>query len=100
MGTGAFLFASNFSKDLGLTGLALIGPFAFVMCIVIRVIQECRFKRRTGSWFKKENSRIMTKDGKYVWTTLIPLFANVLTNFGYLLVISIGWKLAKACGIN
>ena len=51
MGTGAFLYASNFSMR-GLPGLGMIGPSGTALCITIRLIKEIRFKRRTGSWIK------------------------------------------------
>ena len=99
MGTGNFLFASNFSY-LGMSGLGLVGPSGTAICVVIRVVKECMYHRRTGRWIKEENSRLLTPEGKLKWSSCIPLVANVLTNFGFLLVLSVGWKLAKAAGLN
>jgi len=78
----------------------MIGPSGTTLCLLIRLFKEIKFKRATGSWFKKENSRVLKPDGKIRWSSLIPLIANICTNFGFLLVMSVGWKLAKASGIN
>ena len=99
MGTGSFLFASNFS-DYATYGLAIIGPGGFLMCMMIRVITECRYRIRTGSWFKPKGSRVMGDDGKLLWRSLIPITVNVLTNGGMLVVMALGWKLGKAAGLN
>jgi len=99
MGTGAFLFASKFS-DYSTPGLSIMDPGAFIMCLFIRVYQECRFKLRTGSWFKPKGSRVIGPDGKILWKTLIPVIMNIVTNGGYLCLMAQGWKFAKAAGLN
>ena len=99
MGTGAFIFASNFS-DQGLFGTGLLGPAPCLILIVLRFVLELRYRLRTGRWTKTKNSRLLTDDGKIRWATLIPLVGNVITNGGYLLSMSLGWKFAKAAGIN
>ena len=99
MGTGNFLYASNFSY-LGMPGLGLVGPSGTAICVIIRIVKECRYHKRTGKWVKEENSRLMTPEGKLKWGSCVPLIANVLTNFGFLVVLSFGWKLAKAAGLN
>jgi len=99
MGFGAFLYATNFSKN-GIVGTGIISPGPFFFCLTIRVVEEVRFKRRTGSWFKREGSRVMTPEGKIIWETLIPLSVNVATNVLYLIVLTLGWKFAKASGLN
>ena len=55
---------------------------------------------REGKWIKSKNSRVKNDDGSVKWKALIPLTANVATNFTFLVVLSIGWKLAKASGLN
>ena len=99
MGTGAFIFASSFS-EYGMIGTGILAPGPFFFCLIIRLFQEIRFRRRTGSWFKKEGSRVKTPEGKIIWKSLIPVAVNVITNALYLIVITIGWKLAKASGLN
>jgi len=99
MGTGSFLFASNFS-DKGLLGLGMVGPSGTLLCVVIRLIKEINYRRRNGSWIKEKNSRVKTPEGKWKWSSCIPLWGNILTNFGYLVCLTLGWKLAKACGLN
>ena len=70
------------------------------MCVILRLYKECKYHNKTGSWFKPTKSRIKNEDGTYRFDWLIPLWANILTNGGYLCVISVGWKLAKASGMN
>ena len=99
MGTGAFLFASNFS-DFGIFGLGITGPGGAVLCILIRLFKDIAFRVRSGAWTNKNNSRVYTPEGKIRFLSLVPLLGSVLTNVGYLLVLTVGWKLAKACGLN
>ncbi len=99
MGTGAFIFASNFS-DQGIYGTGLIGPIPAILCFIIRLIIEKRYKKETGWWTKPKNSHYYTDDRKVRYSTLIPLIGNVLTNALYLLAMTIGWKLAKSSGLN
>lgn len=100
MGTGAFIYATNFSK-YGIVGTGILAPGPFTMCLIIRTYQEVKFRMKTGSWFKPgAASRVRTPEGKILWRTLIPLFVNVMTNLGYLVVMTIGWKLAKASEMN
>ena len=42
----------------------------------------------------------MTPEGKILWKSIIPVIVGVLTNGAYLLVLSLGWKLAKASDMN
>lgn len=100
MGTGAFIFASNFSGQ-GIFGTGLIGPGAFLLCVILRAQSEIRYRCKNGRWTKEgDKSRVLKPDGKILWKSLIPLTANVLTNLLYLLAMTIGWKLAKAGNIN
>ena len=99
MGIGNFLFASNFSGR-GLLGLGVLGPGGTILCLLIRIIKESIFRVKQGKWIKDKNSRVKNEDGSIKWKSLIPLIANVATNFIYLVVLTIGWKLAKASGLN
>ena len=53
-----------------------------------------------GTWCKAEGSRVLDKEGNLMWKSLIPVITNVLTNVLYLLVMAVGWKLAKASDMN
>lgn len=56
---------------------------------------------KNGRWTKEKGSYLLTDgDRKIRWSSLIPIFASFLTNTLYLLAMSIGWKLAKASGLN
>ena len=99
MGTGAFIFASNFS-DQGIAATGLMGPIPALLFILTRVIIECRYKKKNNRWTKEKNSRLLKEDGTVRWSTLVPLIGNVLTNALYLFAMTIGWKLAKASGLN
>ena len=98
-GIGAFLFASNFS-DFGIYGLGIAGPAGIVFCILIRIFKDIVFRMRKGVWTNKNNSRIYTPEGKFRFISVVPLMGSTLTNVGYLLALAVGWKLAKACGLN
>lgn len=99
MGTGAFLFASNFS-DFGILGIGVLGMGGTLISALIKLVKEISFRLSTGKWVKDKNSRIRTDDGKIKWIFLVPLISNILCNFLYTLVLSVGWKLAKASGLN
>lgn len=99
MGTGAFIYASNFSQ-YGTLGVGIIGPGVVLYTALFRIILECRYKHKTGRWIKPKGSRVMTPEGKLIWKSWIPVIVNLLTNGGYLCVMSFGWKLAKASGLN
>ena len=99
MGSGAFLYATSFS-NYGIVGTGMISPGPLLFCLIIRVVEEVRFKRKTGSWFKRQGSRVMTPEGEILWITLIPLTVNAITNVLYLIVLTFGWKFAKASGLN
>ena len=51
MGTGSFIYASNFSK-YGVVGVGIIGPGPVLYCGLIRLYLELRFRYKTGSWYK------------------------------------------------
>lgn len=99
MGTGAFVFASRFS-GLGILGTGLLGPGPTLYCLLLRLYKECKYKRKNGHWCKKEGSRVLNQDGTIMWKSAIPVAVNILTNGGYLLAMSLGWKFAKAAGLN
>ena len=98
MGTGAFIYASNFA-EYGILATGILGPVPFIYCLIIRSVLEIKFYRRTGSWFKEKNSRVY-QDGKIVWSSLIPFTVSMVSNFCYLLVMSLGWDFAKASDMN
>ena len=100
MGTGAFIYATNFS-EYGIIGAGILGPGPFIMCVIIRTYQEARYKLRTGSWFKpKSASRVINPDGSVKWRSAIPLVISMTTNFSYILVMTLGWKFAEESGMN
>ena len=99
MGTGSFIFASKYSH-LGVLGTGLLGPGPTLMCLLLRLVKEGKYKHRTGNWCKKENSRVLHPNGALMWKSLIPLAANVLTNVGYFIVLTLAWKLSKAAELN
>jgi len=99
MGTGSFLFATNFS-DLGFEGGGVSGPFVFILFLFIWVVRESYYRCKTGSWTKKENSRLFWENGKLKWSNLIPLIGNSTINVTYLIVMSYAWHFAKLGGIN
>ena len=99
MGTGAFLFATNFS-DRGLSAIGLLAPGPFLMCMTVRVFQEVRYRYKTGSWTKPKGSRLVEPNGQLAWKNLIPVSINTICNGGYLAIMTIGWKFAEASGMN
>ena len=98
MGTGAFIYASNFA-EYGILATGILGPVPFIYCLIIRIVCEVKYRYKTGTWFKDKNSRVY-QDGKIVWSSLIPLIVGMSTNFGYLLIMSLGWDFAKASDMN
>ena len=100
MGTGSFIYATNFS-EYGMLGAGMLGPGPFILCVIIRTYQEVSYKLRTGSWFKpKGASRVLNPDGSIQWKSLIPLFVSIAMNQSYILVMSLGWKFAERSGMN
>ena len=100
MGTGSFLFASNFA-DLGYEGAGVTGPFVFIIFLFIWVIRESAHRCKTGSWRKPGDlSRLYWESGKVKWSNLIPVLGNVTVNVSYLIVMTYAWYFAKLGGIN
>ena len=100
MGTGSFLYASNFS-EYGMVATGILGPGPALLCLVIRLTLEIKYRVKMGTWFKAgPASRVRTPQGKILWKSLIPIAMNILTNMGQLVVLSLGWKFAKASNMN
>ena len=51
MGTGAFIYASNYS-EYGFAGLALLGPIPIITTSVVKISREVYFRCKTGSWLR------------------------------------------------
>lgn len=49
MGTGAFIYAANYS-EYGLAGSGVLGPGAFVFYLLFKVSLEVRNRCKTGRW--------------------------------------------------
>ena len=98
MGGGAFLYASNFA-EYGILATGILGPAPFIYCLIIRLVFEIKYRCKNGRWFKEKNSRVY-QDGKIVWSSLVPLTVSMATNFGYILIMSLGWDFAKASDMN
>ena len=100
MGMGAFIYGTNFSEH-GLVAVGIVGPVPCLMCLVIRLSVEIRYRVKKGTWFKEgAASRVRTPDGAVLWKSLIPVVANILTNVSSFLLLSLGWKFAKASDMN
>ena len=79
----------------------ILGPAPFLMCLTIRLSQEICYRAKKDTWFKEgSKSRVRTPEGQILWKSLIPVFINILTNASYLVVLTLGWKFAKASNIN
>ena len=99
MGTGSFIYAVKYA-DLGFEGGGLTGPIVFVIFLTVNVIREVIHRVKTGSWVKKENSRVYWDDGRVKWSNLVPLCGNVAVNVSYLIVMTYAWYFAELGGIN
>ena len=99
MGTGAFLYAANYS-DYGLDGSGVLGPGAFIVFLLMKVVRELIFRKKTGSWVKTKNSSWVKEDGKVRWSSLIPLLCNMGVNIGYTIVMTFAWNFAEQANLN
>ena len=109
MGTGSFIFASNYA-DLGLAGGGLCGPGVFVVFLAIWVFRQAYYRCKTGRWtfagddehpdYPLGKSRLVKKDGTLRWSNLIPFLGNVTVNVSYLIVMTYAWHFAKLGDIN
>ena len=99
MGTGSFLFASNYA-DLGFQGGGLTGPFVFIIFLTVWVVRQTTFRIKNGRWTKKTNSRLLWDDGSLKWSNLVPFLGNVTVNVSYLIVMTYAWYFAELGDIN
>lgn len=99
MGTGSFLFASNYA-DLGFEGGGLCGPFVFIIFLGIWIVRSTVYRCKHGRWTKPEGSRFYWDDGSLKYSNLVPFLGNVTVNVCYLIVMTYAWHFAKLGGIN
>ena len=98
MGTGGYLYASNYA-EFGLAANGLLGPGAFIFYLFIKVFRESKHKVKTGTWFKKESAWIKS-DSSVRWNSLIPLSVNVTTNIGWSIIMTYAWDFAGKANLN
>ena len=100
MGTGAFIYANSYS-EYGLAGSGVLGPGAFLMFLILKIVREIYFRCKNGSWSKAEGSSwVKDEDGKIRWISLVPLFGNIACNIGYTIVMTFAWNFAEQAGLN
>ena len=106
MGTGSFIFASEYS-ELGYEGGGLCGPGVFIVFLLVWVIRESIFRVKNGKWTKSgDESRLIWgpngkgTEGKLKWSNLIPFLGNVTVNVSYLIVMTYAWYFAELGGLN
>ena len=101
MGTGAFIYATRYSK-YGMTASGLLGPGTFVFFFTIKVLKELTYRCKTGRWIKPDGKSILydEKNQKIKWLTFFALFMNLLTNVGYFFTMTYAWEFAKLGGMN
>ena len=51
MGTGAFIYASNYAK-YGLEGSGVLGPGPCIVFALVKVFRQVYFRCKQGQWFK------------------------------------------------
>jgi len=99
MGTGSFIYASNFS-GLGIVGTGTYAPGGFLFYVLVKIGMLIKSRIKTGAWINPANSTVVYPDGKIRWTNLIPLIANTVTNGAYLVILTYAWAYAKRGGLN
>ncbi len=99
MGTGAFIYASNYAK-YGIFGTGLMGPFNFVFYILLKAIRESRYRCKNLSWVKPKNSIWFKIDGSVRWSSLVPLLVHIVTNMGYNISMTYAWTFARQANLN
>ncbi len=99
MGTGAFIYASNYAK-YGIFGTGLIGPVNFVVYLLFKVIRESHYRCKNRSWVKPKNSVWVNADGSMKWSSLIPLVTHIATNLGYNISMTYAWGFARQADLN
>ena len=55
MGTGAFIFANSYS-EYGLAGSGVLGPGAFILYTIIKLVREIHYRCKNRRWTKPQNS--------------------------------------------
>lgn len=99
MGTGAFIYASNYA-DYGLAGSGVLGPGAFVVFLLAKLIREVIYRSKNRSWVKPLRSSWFLETGKVRWSSLVPLLGNMGANIGYTIVMTFAWRFADEAGLN
>jgi len=99
MGTGAFLYAFNFSVH-GLAGSGILGPVPAIVYTLFKVIHEVRYRCKNGRWTRPYGSTWLTDERKFRWSSLIPLIGNTGANIGYTVVMTFAWRFATQGGLN
>jgi hypothetical protein len=57
MGTGAFIYATNFAQ-YGLRANGIIGPGTLICVLLLRLGMAIVFRVKSGSWIGKEKSNV------------------------------------------
>lgn len=99
MGSGQFIFASNFSK-YGFKSNGLFGPGTLILCIIAKLTLEIPYYLKNRRWFKEADSAWRTPEGKIKWTGVVALLTNSLANLGYTIALNLAWKFARMGGLN
>ena len=99
MGTGGFLYASNYA-EYGMAGSGVLGPIPLVTTSLAKIIREVHFRYKTGTWVRKSKSAWIKDEGGVRWSSLIPLAANTLLQFAYIVIMSVAWDFASKAGLN
>jgi len=99
MGTGAFIYAYNYSQ-YGLAGSGVLGPGAFIFYLIFKVVHEATYCCKNRTWFKTVGSTWLTDERELRWSSLIPLLGNTGANIGYTIVMTFAWRFADQGGLN
>ena len=99
MGTGAFVYAANYS-EYGLSGAGVLGPGAFIVYLLAKILREVRYKYKNGRWTKRMGSSWVHEDGGVRWSSLVPLIGNMGATIGYTIVMTFAWRFADQAGLN
>ena len=109
MGSGSFIFATNYAK-LGMMGGGICGPGVFIIFLIIWTVRQTYYRCKTGSWtfpvdvdhpdFPRGRSRLLKKDGSLRWSNLVPFFGNIACNVCYLICMTYAWYFAKLGDMN
>ena len=69
--------------------------------LLVKAVYEIAYKAKSGKWLlDKDSSAVTDKERKIRWMNLIPLLGNSLSNTTYVIIMTVGWRLAKQAGIN